>query len=115
MIIANFIKTIKLEISKRENPDIIFLVADRKTKKPKLDEEIIVRMDKEICELFNRKNMKLIELTKNSKRIIDKCDGVMTTEEICKEIYKGFLLNKFTEDSVIFLDKLSKEKFITWK
>ena len=47
--------------------------------------------------------------------IIDKCDGSKTVEKICKEIYNGVLLNKFIEDSTIFLDKLNKEGFITWK
>lgn len=114
-IIVNFIKIVKLEILKRDNSDIIFLINSKKIKKPQLNEETIVRIDKETCELFNRKSMKVIELTKPSKEIIDKCDGSKTVEKICKEIYNGVLLNKFIEDSTIFLDKLNKEGFITWK
>lgn len=115
-LLQKFIKTVKLEVSKKNNTDLTAIFEKTKNKKPILVSEIkILDRDKEI-EVFNKTDMRLLKLTKNSKDILNMCNGISTVEQISQKIYqKKILKRKFLEDLILFLDKLEKEKFIVWK
>jgi hypothetical protein len=115
-ILQKFIQTIRLEVAKKGDPNLVNLLEKARMKKPILTSEVkIVEKDGEI-EVFNKSNMKLLSLPKQCKDILDMCNGFNTVEEISQKIYKRKILKrKFLEDVILFLNDLAKEEFIVWK
>ena len=115
-IVQKFIQTIRLEIAKKSDPNLVNLLERARTKKPILTDEIKIIEKNGGIEAFNKSNMRLLRLPKQSKDILNMCDGSNTVEEISRKIYKKKILQrKFLEDAILFLDKLRKEGFIIWK
>ena len=96
-IVQKFIQTIRLEIAKKSDPNLVNLLERARTKKPILTDEIKIIEKNGGIEAFNKSNMRLLRLPKQSKDILNMCDGSNTVEEISRKIYKKKILQSLSQ------------------
>lgn len=114
-IVSEFKRILNLEIKKRDDPQLYRKLKQYVSRKPILKSGVQSRVGKDDYELFDKQEMRCIELNKAAKAILSKCNGEHTLENICQELYAGPLSDKFLEDTAQFLFDLENLGVLEWK